>query len=362
MATIKNSLIISIILFQFSTFALAMHDDKTYMQILDNSVQYEHGHVGVRVKSSGPTPHSSQALDSESYDDVYESIVNKIDGRTEVGDTTLNPYRIHGHLITTFSNGKTGYGSGTIVGDHHVLTAGHNVFNKKNGWAASIKFIPARVGEISPFGEASGARVYTFRKWVDARSTCYDMALVTLNNSIGKTTGRAELMLTEHTSTLVGENIEISGYPGDKNPHKDPNGWRMWTMSGQVMEMGCHRIFYNIDSFKGQSGSGILINHGNHYCLTGVHIKGEEAGNKMNSGVYLSSGKIDLITEWIAQTKNILSSSQAVLPQSIYYVPSKTNSITETDEELSVALAEAELAVTRIKEKQQAKLVGKKSS
>jgi glutamyl endopeptidase len=275
-------------------------------RILDDSIGYEYASVDSRVLKSKKKLHSPEKLSSKSYEEPYESIVNREDGRTRVVDTTSNPYRFHGHLIIRFEDGKEAYGSGTIVGRHHVLTAGHNIFDAKRGWARSIKFVPGKNEGISPYGELNGTRIYTFNEWVKYRSVCHDMALITLDKSIGRETGKAILCLSTKGRDLLKEKIEVSGYPGDKNPSLDPTKWQMWTMSGKVKEYDCHRIFYKIDSYKGQSGIGILMNHKDHYCLAGVHVRGEENGNKLNSGVRLSNTKMDNILEWIAETKHII--------------------------------------------------------
>lgn len=271
---------------------------------LNSDITYEKGNVGFRVpKSTKETMHSFENLSYESYDEPYESIVNSKDGRTKVTDTNLHPYSFQGQLITTFEDGTVGYGSGTVVGNHHVLTAGHNIYHSKYGWAKSVKFIPGLNEHFQPFGEVHGARIYTFKNWVGKRLACNDIALVILDQSIGKKTGRAELLLSEDGSKVLGETIEVSGYPEDKNPSKEQNKWQMWTMTSKVKGHDCHRIFYDIDTFKGQSGSGILINHTNHYCLIGVHVRGEENHNKLSSGVRLSNSKIKKIIEWISETK-----------------------------------------------------------
>lgn len=64
-----------------------------------------------------------------------EIILNRYgrDGRTPITSTKELPYRFHGHMIMTFANGKSYTASGTLVGPHHVLTAGHNLFSHKRG-------------------------------------------------------------------------------------------------------------------------------------------------------------------------------------------------------------------------------------
>ncbi|MBL8676124.1 MAG: hypothetical protein JNJ47_01680 [Alphaproteobacteria bacterium] len=71
---------------------------------------------------------------------VLKQITPGKDGRVRVMNPSELPYRFHGHMIIKFSNGKEYVGSGTLVGPHHILTAGHNIFSHKmgEGWATSV--------------------------------------------------------------------------------------------------------------------------------------------------------------------------------------------------------------------------------
>ena len=58
-----------------------------------------------------------------------EIILTNQDGRVAVEKTTAWPYCIHGQLKIRYGKMGEGTGTGILVGPHHILTAGHNVYN-----------------------------------------------------------------------------------------------------------------------------------------------------------------------------------------------------------------------------------------
>lgn len=61
---------------------------------------------------------------------VLMRLVPGKDGRQPVHTTALWPHRVHAQLMLSFPDGQYG-GSGTLVGPHHILTVGHNVFSNQ---------------------------------------------------------------------------------------------------------------------------------------------------------------------------------------------------------------------------------------
>lgn len=86
----------------------------------------------------------------------------------------------------------------------------------------------------------------------------------------------------------------ITGYPGDK-----PKG-TMWSGAGDLAPADAEFLFYQIDTYKGESGSAILVDLAMPIGLTvvGVHVAGDR-DLETNFGVRLDGPRIKQILEWI---------------------------------------------------------------
>lgn len=231
------------------------------------------------------------------------------DGRTRIQETTQWPYLLNGQLHMQYSDGRIYGGSGILVGPHHILTAGHNVYDvRKQEWANTISVRLGLNKKVAPFGEAKVIQVYTFRSWVEQGNPNYDMALVVLNRSIGHETGWCGLLCVDD-ETLSKETVAITGYPGDKGFNK------MMTMSHRVQKVESEKLYYDIDTYGGQSGSGIRIDKWGSPYVVGIHTLGEGGLYTGNSGVRLSQIKFDKIIKWISESLILPQSRMSNSPQ-----------------------------------------------
>ena len=286
---------------------------KTTQRNLEQGVSYLEGefeHEKDR-KSSYTVPYKPQKAPTQSvmiyrgkpeetpYEKLLMRAVPNQDGRKRITNTTEWPYLFHSQLSLHFPSGEYG-GSGIIVGPHHILTAAHNVYDPhKKEWATSIIAHPALNDSMAPFGSMKAVKIFTFEDWIDKGDSNFDIALITLSSSIGLQTGWCGLLCLERDD-LIQEEVRITGYPGDKGFNQ------MWTMSHVIKRVEPEKIFYDIDTYGGQSGSGIWINKwGNPYVI-GIHTLGEGGKYEGNSGVRLSQGKfVQVISEWISKTRDI---------------------------------------------------------
>lgn len=268
------------------------------------------------VKNTYSIPHN---LPEESYQQKilqytsdpqelsYESVLKKViigqDGRIRITATTQWPYSMHAQVTMLF-NGKEYGGSGCMVGPHHLLTCGHNVYDHKlKKWADIIKVYPALNDDAAPFGEIAVLKVYTFKKWVEDQNTDYDMALLILDQSIGKNTGWAGL-LSLNDQELAHENVQITGYPGDKECKQ------MWGMTHKIKTLKPEEFKYEIDTYPGQSGSAIWLNKWGVPYIIGVHTRGSDF---INSGVRISSKKFtDFLIHLISETYELKNTALTI--------------------------------------------------
>jgi V8-like Glu-specific endopeptidase/tetratricopeptide (TPR) repeat protein len=243
-----------------------------------------------------------QIISKKGFDEKILARSGK-DGRIHIEQTSDWPYKVHGHLIMTFPNGNQYVGSGTMVGPYHVLTAGHNLYShsKGEGWATKVTFIPAQNGNIAPWGESEGIALLSIRGWVnntDPRlSMPYDMGMVILDRNLGETTGWVGLLSGSDT-LLDSLTVNVTGYPGDKGA---PNQWsnQMWTMGHNVKSLDEEKIYYDIDTFQGQSGSGLWTNYEGSYYAIGIHTYGEGMDGEGNSATRLTQEKFKCVIDWL---------------------------------------------------------------
>ena len=209
-----------------------------------------------------------------------------------VSDTASYPWSTQTKLYVTYSNGNSKGCSGTLIAAKYVLTAGHCVYSKSDGgWAKTIEAIPG--GTNKPFGSAYATQVRSYTGWASYQDPNYDIALITLDRPIGKSTGWLGYTTYSSVNGITGN---VAGYPGDKG------GTYLYYHSGPISSSTSYRLYYQIDTYGGQSGSGIYyIDSQNNRYIFGIHTTGVTPSNpSYNSGTRIDAQKYNYITSSIA--------------------------------------------------------------
>jgi V8-like Glu-specific endopeptidase len=211
------------------------------------------------------------------------------DNRILISPTTSYPWRAMTKLRMTFPNGAQGGCSGAMVSAKYVLTAGHCVHSSGNGgWATSVEVIPGLDGWYAPYGSAWATRLRTYVGWTVYRDSNYDFALITLDRNIGYSTGWFGYAAYSTVDGLTGN---LGGYPGDLS-----GGTRLYYHWGTILSSTADRVYYTIDTFNGQSGSGVYrIDNGNRYIFA-VHTSGY---GTYNGGTRITVGRFWDLVAWI---------------------------------------------------------------
>jgi glutamyl endopeptidase len=215
------------------------------------------------------------------------------DDRVRVGNPTARPWRVHGHLIIRFPNGRTYIGSGTMVNRHHVLTAGHCMYSRADGgWATSVQFNPAQNDGNLPFGSAFAQRLISVTNWTERSELDWDFGMLILDQQMGDRTGYFGVITFGADDSLNRHRVNVSGYPGDKG------GRQMWTHADVIKAVGRERFLYDVDTMGGQSGSGVWSTWQGHVGekVAGIHTTGSLSGN---GATRISRVKFDRIVEWM---------------------------------------------------------------
>ena len=108
--------------------------------------------------------------------------------------------------------------SGTLVGDFHILTAGHCVYRHEDpkGEADEIWVWPAQTERVSPsekdhpYGMAKSVDISHRKAWTEREEYAHDIAIITLNRRFGHTVGA---FAAEIAYANMARELNYSGYP-----------------------------------------------------------------------------------------------------------------------------------------------------
>jgi V8-like Glu-specific endopeptidase len=227
---------------------------------------------------------------------LRESVLG-VDDRVRIQTTNAWPFSAHGHMIMRFPNGNVFIGTGTLVDEHHVLTAGHCVFSAADGgFASEVIFNAGQNDAQLPFGSARAVRVLTHPQYEQSEDSNFDMGMLILDRNVGAANqaGFFGLRAVEDSEELHMLRVNVSGYPGDRD-----DGQEMFTHADVVKSVAAERFTYDIDTFGGQSGSGVwTIFDGLGETVVGIHTTGSPSGN---GATRITPEKLQLIRSWISQ-------------------------------------------------------------
>ncbi|MQA26708.1 MAG: trypsin-like serine protease [Micromonosporaceae bacterium] len=215
-----------------------------------------------------------------------ESVIGP-DGRWRVTPTTSFPTRAIAMITLNGSQLCTGW----LYGPDVLATAGHCVHTGGSGGAwrsGTWRIYPGRDGSSSPYGYCTARSLHSVNGWTQSRDEQYDYGAIKLNCTIGNTVGWFGFWW--QSASLTGYSTTVSGYPGDK-----PSGTH-WRHVDSVRVTQARQIFYQNDTFGGQSGSPVYqYRSGCGYCSMGIHAYGlhgswphssNNHGTRINEPVY----------------------------------------------------------------------------
>lgn len=227
------------------------------------------------------------------------------DERVRVFDTDKYPWRMVAALNISARPplGVSGVGTGWFIGPKTLLTAGHCVYSKTDfdGWAGTIEVSPGRNGAKFPFGTVTATRFSALQAWQDDVDPDFDIGCIHLDQPLGDTVGYFKLASLADRD-LENSMINISGYPADRGA-----GTEQYFHVNRVLRTSARRVYYDIDTYGGQSGSPVWYQAGpnDEPVAIAVHAYGI-AGTPSGFGITANSGPrllpevVETIREWLA--------------------------------------------------------------
>jgi V8-like Glu-specific endopeptidase len=231
---------------------------------------------------------------------ALESIIGPTDDRVRVLDTELAPWRMVCALRVRGQTGAGAIGTGWFVGPKTLLTAGHCVHSTQffGGWASSIEVSPGRNGGEFPFRTVRSTRFSSVNRWVEAADPDFDIGCIHLDDPLGDEVGWFSVGALS-PEELEGFLVNVSGYPGDRG-----GGTEQYHHRNRILRVTERRLFYDVDTFGGQSGAPVWIHETDTAppLAIGIHaygVGGSADGLEANSAPRIIPGVLDQIRTWV---------------------------------------------------------------
>lgn len=218
------------------------------------------------------------------------------DDRVQITNTSVYPWRVHASLLITAADNSVWIGTGWFIGPHTLITAGHVVYIKnsgvpgRDGWVKSISVMAGRNGGALPYGTVISRSFRSVSGWINSGDENFDYGAIILSSDLGSTVGWLGFGVYSDAD-LQSSTGNISGYPGDQ-----PSGTQ-WYASRRIASVNSRKVFYDIDTAGGQSGSAVYrIVNGNRHAVA-IHAYG---GAITNSGTRIITAVYNNLVNWKA--------------------------------------------------------------
>ncbi|MCW8137599.1 MAG: tyrosinase family protein [Planctomycetota bacterium] len=235
--------------------------------------------------------------------ELLESVIDD-DTRERITSTKASPWRRICSLSIVAESGATYVGTGFLVGPGTIVTAGHCVHHADlGGWASKIIVSAGRDGDQVPYGSFTSDRYGALAQWVNDADPDFDIGVIQLDERLGDLVGWFGLGALPDSS-LKERRVNISGYPADK----DPRGREQWFSHNRLLSVSRRRLYYEVDTFGGQSGSPVWIYEEGREepVVIGVHAYGiggtpSSLGIVANSAPRITPQVFDIIVGWVQE-------------------------------------------------------------
>ncbi len=233
---------------------------------------------------------------------AVETVIHH-DDRQRILETDLSPWRRICALNLIAPDGSRAIGTGWLAGPQTVLTAGHCVHDRDvfGGWASSIDISAGRDGAHFPFGTVTAVRFSALDRWVDTADPDFDIGCIHLDEPLGERVGWFAVGSVP-PSELEHHLANICGYPADLGA-----GTEQYFHENRILHIGPHRVFYDVDTYGGQSGSPVWIQETANAepIAVGIHAYGTRGtpfhlGISANSAPRITPAVFEIVRTWIA--------------------------------------------------------------
>ncbi|UWQ32464.1 S8 family serine peptidase [Leisingera sp. M527] len=222
--------------------------------------------------------------------------VHGADDRIQITQTHNYPWRAHASLLITARDGSRWIGTAWFIGPHTLVTAGHVVYitnspvPERNGWVRHIDVMPGRNGTDLPYDIVKSEIFHSVVGWADNGDPQYDYGAITIPTNLGEQVGTIGFGVLSNAEILAAHG-NLSGYPGDKS------AGTQWYHHNRIASVSTRKVYYDIDTAGGQSGSAVYRIHDGERTAFGIHAYG---GATTNSATRITTPVHQNFIHWLS--------------------------------------------------------------
>lgn len=248
--------------------------------------------IGRDIVNSTSKSNGGEIIEQEMSPD---SLIGDNDRRARTSDTTVHPYRVITYVYSEWPDGTASRGTGFIISEDTVATAGHVIYSHDHGgWADRVRVSPGADGADNfPFGTYEDDLLYSVVGWTDNESRSYDYGAIKIDGTFTSTLGHFGYGVAN--DNIQDEFARITGYPADPIVDNDKPLYTQWYHSSDV-DLTERFAFYAADTSGGQSGSPVYLPGEN--IARAIHTGGQDLRDGHNRGTRITSGVYSNLDNW----------------------------------------------------------------
>lgn len=210
-----------------------------------------------------------------------------------VADMTPYPYAIVGKWFMTFGT-KNYVGTGWVIGERTLFTAGHCLYDKSGGWAKNVLF-RAQFNNGADAGSWALPSLASLKGWTENEDFEFDMGMGIATRPVRPVTGKAGWIA--NIGSIQG-NIKSIGYPSRAINGYNFDGQRMWRCDGSYRNTQDNIMAMDNNMTNGCSGGpGMYEQSGKQYGIWVNSFRYTSEPNILRSP-YFGTGFLNLI-QWM---------------------------------------------------------------